>query len=298
MKKLISLVCGISLVVFCLQFPVSAETVPNYRDVDCWMYSDQYIAFTKALEARGIVPYTSLEEFAYNFEMNSACSIEEYINQVIEQEISNASISTQSPSMGEITMPPEETASPNIWFDNIGTSEGSINIRTRPDYSGNDLRLYVSPGDILYETEGIVASITGHIAIIQGNYYSSQYNMYYIRTIESALDGVVFGVLDTTRYNTRCGYIYYSKTATASQINAVLSFCGDQLGKGYNLVGALGNGSCNTSRYSSTWYCTELVWAAYYSTGINLYGSGIPQNLYNPYMLTTSTNLQLLYMGS
>ena len=39
------------------------------------------------------------------------------------------------------------------------------------------------------------------------------------------------------------------------------------------------------------WYCSELVWAAYYSEGINLNGSTIPNHLYMPDELASSSKL-------
>ena len=47
----------------------------------------------------------------------------------------------------------------------------------------------------------------------------------------------------------------------------------------------------NADEDNPNWYCSELVWAAYYSEGINLNGSTIPNHLYMPDELASSSKL-------
>lgn len=157
-------------------------------------------------------------------------------------------------------------------------------------YDNYNILSTVKKGDIIEETEGLVAQITGHIAIVQGKYWDPIYDQYYIRTIEAGIDGVVFGVLDDERYDERGVTVYYVRNATTSQINSAVGFAKIQIGKPYALDIPLLT-FCNYNVDASNWYCSELVWAAYYNQGINLNGNTIPLNIYMPASLGDSTKL-------
>ena len=158
-------------------------------------------------------------------------------------------------------------------------------------------------GDIIQETGGGIALITGHIAIVEGTFYDAGQSQLYIRLIEVGISGVVYGVLDDTRYQHRSIAIHRVASASTSQKNGAINFCISQLGKPYNpvvfavnpnepiLPGSLGQ--CSTGN-ASCWYCSELVWAAYYGEGINLYGFTIPDNIYYPSLLAASSKLSLI----
>ncbi len=59
-------------------------------------------------------------------------------------------------------------------------------------------------------------------------------------------------------------------SASTDQINKAVSFCVNQLGDAYKLDLAK-----DTSKDEIDWYCSELVWAAYYNEGIDLEKTGI-----------------------
>lgn len=178
------------------------------------------------------------------------------------------------------------------WYDNIGDDENPPSLPQAADYSDYNLLSKVQKGDIVQETDGGIAYYTGHIAIIQGKYYDSGYQQYYLRTIESGMSGVVYGVLDDSRYDYRGVNVYYVTSASQTNKNAAVTFCYNQLGKPYDYAAVLtGIGNCKTSSDAESWYCSELVWAAYYNQGINLNGSTIPANIYLPITMAGSSKL-------
>ncbi len=107
---------------------------------------------------------------------------------------------------------------------------------------------------------------------------------YYIRLIEATPDyGVARGILDITRFEERQIRIYRVKNATSEQKNIALSFCVGELGAKYKL-----DLHRDISSSEVDWYCSELIWAAYISAGINL------QESYELY--TTVTTIGVTYM--
>ena len=178
------------------------------------------------------------------------------------------------------------------WYDNIGTVEKPNMLPHTADYSRYNIRDVVVKGDIIYEDAGGITEITGHIAIVQGKFYDVSCSMYYIRTIEANLDGVVYGVLDDDRCDDKSSKVYKVTTATATQINDAVQFCKDQIGDAYNLGVIISpSGYCNTLTSVNAWYCSELVWAGYYNAGINLDATSRPTNIYYPVMLASSNKL-------
>ena len=107
--------------------------------------------------------------------------------------------------------------------------------------------------------------------------------------ILKGIDGVVLGILDDTRYDERGVYLYYVYDASSTVRSNAVDFCVDQLGKDYNFGGLPGGTGtyCNVSRGSNAWYCSELIWAAYFNegNGINLYGNSVPSNPYTPWQV-------------
>lgn len=197
------------------------------------------------------------------------------------------------------------TISPTEWYDNIGIVEAAIRLSTKPSYTKYNLMSVVQKGDIVQETQGAIAQFTGHIAIIEGRFWDTKQMCYYLRTVESAIDGVVYGVLDDTRYDERGTKIHYVTSATQTQINNAVTFCINQLGKPYNWTAIVTQSDyCWTSSSATSWYCSELVWAAYYNQGINLNetvdlnGSLIPRNIYLPSQLCNSSKLTRRYIST
>jgi hypothetical protein len=140
----------------------------------------------------------------------------------------------------------------------------------RADYSCNNLMIVAKKGDILHDAAGFFG-LTGHSAIVEGKFYSTTQNQYYIRVIEAVYPGNVSrGVLDCERLNDRDGSLYRVTGATAEDIDNAVAFAISQLGKYYWLDFAK-----NTSADESNWYCSELVWAAYMNQGIDIEVTGI-----------------------
>ena len=134
-----------------------------------------------------------------------------------------------------------------------------------PVYGNDKLLDWVKPGDILYDGHGSFAGVgyTGHIGIVETIVGSGSNR--YIRTIEAVPNfGVARALLDSTRFAS-AKMILRVGTASTSQKTAAINFCINQLGKSYGL-----HSGPNTSTNSEEWYCSELVWAAYYNQGISI----------------------------
>ncbi len=169
-----------------------------------------------------------------------------------------------------------ESASPTwplsvekAWYFN---TEGVL--YEKPNYSKYNLLSVVQPGDILYEDVG-ASGFLGHIAIVEGIYYSEEYNQYYIQIIEAmgyilgglgSGDGICRSVLDDDRLDDFQGRIYRVTDATEEQKAAAIAFCVSQIGKNYSVM----TGGHHLSADTAAWYCSELTWASYYLQGIDL----------------------------
>lgn len=176
------------------------------------------------------------------------------------------------------------------WYYNNGTT-----LLDQPNYSTYNLLNIVQSGDIIYEAAG-GSGLTGHIAIVEGIYYDTAYSVFYIRIIEAIGyvsgslgqgDGVVRSVFDDDRYTNRSASILRVSNATTTQKTNAVSFCIGQIGKDYKLD--LGH---DTSSSEKDWYCSELVWAAYYNQGIDLetpdsFPGVIPSELLNSSLTST-----------
>lgn len=118
-------------------------------------------------------------------------------------------------------------------------------------------------GDIIYEAAG-GGGLTGHIAIVEG-IYTSDDGTEYVRLIEAISDGVVRSILDDTRYDEKDVTVFRVNGASSSDRRNAVNFCKSQLGKDYWL-----DWGKDSDEDQADWYCSELVWAAYYNQGYNL----------------------------
>ena len=145
------------------------------------------------------------------------------------------------------------------WYD-IGVS-----LPHPVDYSGSDLLTFLKPGDLIYEDQG-GWGITHHSAIVEGVFYDITYSQYYVRILESGLEGgVTRGLMTPTRFEEKEVSIYRLTDASSTQISAAISFFISQLGKPYAI-----STTKNANPDNPNWYCSELVWASYYWQGIYL----------------------------
>lgn len=149
------------------------------------------------------------------------------------------------------------------WYYNTGEK-----LPQEANYTKYNLLRIVEPGDIIYERRGGYR-ITGHIAIVEGIYYDTKYKQSYIRIIEATMNGVCRSVLDDDRVDDKDVMILKVKGASKSNISGAIAFCKSQIGKKYYL-----DFEKNTSTNEKNWYCSELVWAAYYNEGINIETTG------------------------
>lgn len=136
-----------------------------------------------------------------------------------------------------------------------------------PSYTSFDFSS-VKKGDIILETAAPDFGM-GHAAIVYDThkFYETEEGicLTYIQTIEAVGGGVQFGFLDTNRIN-QFGVMILRTLADDDEIEDCLDFIYAQLGKPYNYP--FEQGRINTSINSTEWYCSELVYAGYYSIGV------------------------------
>lgn len=136
------------------------------------------------------------------------------------------------------------------------------------NYSKYNLVDVVQKGDIIYESKD-GSGVTGHAAIVEGIYYNSKQERYYIRIIEAIRDGVCRSILDDTRVDEKNVSIYRVSEATSSDKATAINFCAGELGSSYNCDFAK-----DTSSSETDWYCSELVWAGYKAAGFDIETTG------------------------
>ena len=134
---------------------------------------------------------------------------------------------------------------------------------------------FLKPGDIIYETNGsLIGDIVGHIGIVYDIVYDSNKEQDYVIMIEVLSDGVGYGLMTPNRFEEKNVIIYRLTNASESQIQGALSFMKNHLNDGFrfpNKKYAEGYKTIDENGNEITsWYCAELVWAAFYSEDINL----------------------------
>ena len=164
------------------------------------------------------------------------------------------------------------------WYYNIGTvlpEDADLN------YAKYHLYDTVRKGDIIFEPLGGFG-ITGHVAIVEGKYYNAARDKEYIRIIETISDGVVRSCLDDNRADDKNAVLLRVEDADAAVIDGAVTFCEGEIGSKYNL-----DFQKDRSRTETDWYCSELIWAAFYDQGIDIEGKSFnepgvtPRDIYN-----------------
>ena len=210
----------------------------------------------------------TLDEFTDNYYQQAALKdslsdedqLNEYLHSVNEQ---------YSPKEAE-----RLAKNPPLWSYNIGNSLEKLVFEERPNYGTYDLLNTVQPGDIIFEKNraGKHGFYLHHVMIVEGIYEEThlingkEETFRYIRTIEATKKdvrpgGVVYGVLDDTRFDYTEATILRVPEATALQKKSAIQFMGSQLGNPYVIVKPSNHRDRSSSR--SDWYCSMLVWAAY-----------------------------------
>lgn len=148
------------------------------------------------------------------------------------------------------------------WYYNTGTS---IPSGVTPNYNRYQLLDKLQPGDIVYETKGGFR-ITGHIGIVEGIFRDEATGQRYVRIVEAISSaGVTRSILDDDRVADRIDFILRVPNLTQSQKDSAVNFAISQLGKDYKL-----DLKKDYSPDEPDWYCSELVWAAYYNQGVDI----------------------------
>lgn len=128
----------------------------------------------------------------------------------------------------------------------------------------------VQDGDIVWETETVFFN-AGHTALIVDDDQSSSSYGSYIQTVEAVGGGVARGFLDDLRMTFYKCKILRVVGTTTSKVSSAKYFAEKQLGKTYSLNTL----RLNTSINSTSWYCSELVYAAWKYAGIDI---GVKKN--------------------
>ncbi len=178
----------------------------------------------------------------------------------------NFAPSVDAANFGEISECASKSSfKPEKYFWDDGYSPLTHNV----NYGNGNLLNLVQPGDIFFDADGS-GGFSGHVAIIEGVYWDQQFDQAYIRTIEADGKIVRRNYLDLDKYVSRPNVhtivrlnrykLGWSELEETMIKFDAINFCRAQLGKGY---------SFNIFEYphteGDTWYCSELIWAAYYN---------------------------------
>lgn len=226
-----------------------------------------YEAFCEYVSEHDLPVSVSLETFTDGYYQDEYVSVDEYLQLCLDE-------LSQLVFEGEESVAPASaaTSSDDTWFYNTSTQ-----LYQKPNYSKYNLLEIVKPGDIVFEAAG-GSGLTGHCVIVEGIYYSSEYAQYYIRIVEAIGylsgsvgegEGVCRGILDDDRLDSRRGTILRVNDADDTDKTNAIAFCVSQIGKEYEVL----TGGHSTASTTTDWYCSELVWAAYYNQDIDLESS-------------------------
>lgn len=189
----------------------------------------------------------SYEMFVTRYERSGKTSLDAFVQELNTQALQESAASSD-----------------DKWYQRTSTS-----LPQRASYSKYSLLSKVKKGDLIFETGGKYF-LTGHIATVEGIFYSSQYKQFYIRVIEALKPHVCRGVLDDTRVDDLKSTVYRVNSnngviITDSIRNNAVKFCQSQIGKNFKIDPAH-----DTGANEEDWYCSELAWASYKNQGIDL----------------------------
>lgn len=149
------------------------------------------------------------------------------------------------------------------------------------DYTGyEDLLRYVKRGDIIYEPKALtgVDGSVGHIATVLGVVHDATFDQDFILLLESfPPGGVSYGVLYPERYTVLNDVVKRFTNVSDNVIESAISWMMGQMGKAYDYL--VFDKSIDAN--DSDWYCSELVWAAYYHQGIYMDTNDTGDGTYN-----------------
>jgi parallel beta-helix repeat protein len=118
----------------------------------------------------------------------------------------------------------------------------------------------IQSGDILYDRDSTINLgdflEVGHVGIYVGNG----------EVVEAQSEGVQRNSIETWDYPNRDNVWLLRVNCSAEVKNAAVLFAEAQVGKSYDWRWVQKNNDPD----SDSWYCSELVWAAYYNQGVNI----------------------------
>ena len=251
-----------------------SESILTYNDI----FREYYDLVTYKLKKRNIdfnLPFSSFCENYYSSNLKLNEYVEFYSGSSSEFENEKSFSRTRSPlrSSGSkdekyilkdsISFPKDSNGKPNKKFDPDKTPVEAILREIR--YASASAYDKIADGDIIIETHTSQFNM-GHAAYIYDINKSAEGKLTgrstYIQTIEAVGGGVQFGFLDDQRM-VEFGVIIVRPSYTNSiAVSDSKDFIYKQLGKPYYLP--ITEGSCQTSINSEHWYCSELIYAAYY----------------------------------
>lgn len=249
---------------------VDVSKKPTMKDKQL---EEDFLEFASQNEGKNKIFNMSFEEYCYMKENNIKFNAEDYVVYISNtyEEIEKEPAYPNNLSNGISTFSSGSGGSTYYYNTGLGRPQKS-------DYTRYHLLNNVKAGDLVYEPTG-GAGITGHIAIVEGKFVYDKKP--YIRLIEATpAYGVARGIVDDVRVDEHKVVILRVATSAKNKEGSV-AFAVSQRGKGYVL-----DFKKDTSKNEKDWYCSELVWAAYKSQGVNLETSlgepGItPHDIYN-----------------
>lgn len=132
-----------------------------------------------------------------------------------------------------------------------------------------ELLTYVKRGDIIYEPRAgqFVEDLiyVGHIAIVLDVVYDSTYDQEYVLLLEAFAPGVRYGILYPERFDQNQAEVKRFTNISDYVIESAITWALTQYGKPYSI-----KPTKNASANNGHWYCSELIWAAFYHQGYEL----------------------------
>ena len=136
-----------------------------------------------------------------------------------------------------------------------------------PIYDRSELLTYLKPGDIVYEGNGqFLGDLFGHIAMVIGIVHDSVNNQDFVLMIEAYLEGVCYSVMTPERFLQKDVVIIRLNDVTDSQIQGAIDWAKGHLGDKWNILEIISGKEYDEEK--EIWYCSEFIWAAYYSQGV------------------------------
>lgn len=231
----------------------------TYMDILLDYYEEYYNYSESQVVDIEEMTFSEFHDYFYDQELLTISEYMIYLEEVILTLVENRDI----PDLE--TYSSSSSSGGRKWYYDTG-----LELPQQPKY-GNFYFDNIWAGDILYEDAGF-GGLTGHIAIIEGSFYNSKYNMNYWRILEAVSPGgVCRGVLDDDRFVDRKGQLLYVVNSTQTSRDEAIYFVKMQLGKPW----ALQPFTKPTSINHKQWQCSTLVWAAYKYAGFDIEQKGL-----------------------